>query len=234
METVGKILVHVSGQLSDQQRYREFSRWTRFVTLEYLNQGLKEIAAYRPDAFSKDVSVPLVAGAEQKLDTTGTISAITANGATLNKTDVSLYRAFAAYATCPPTVRVRKGRVVYKIRSIAVDEDNKGIFYVSPPVPDGLDIQVSAHIVGEPPEYTLADWDKPIDMQAKYLNNLIDYMMARAYKRDSESQVSEQKSQRLFSLFYSAMGQKYKIDSAYSSGYYKGAVGSGDPRAALT
>lgn len=234
MDTVGQILTHVSGQLSDQQKGREFQRWPRKVMLEYLLQGLKEIAAYRPDAFSYDKQVPLVPGARQTIETTGEISSLTINGKPVNKTDMSLYKAFAAYSTCPTRVKMRNGRPVFFPRSVSVDVDNRGVFYISPAIPSGLDIYATVHVVGEPPEYTLRDWDRPLDMQAKYVNNLIDYMMGRAYKRDSESQVSEVKSQRLLSLFYQSMGQKYKVDSAHGSGYYKGEVGTGDPRAAMT
>lgn len=234
MDTVGQVLIHSSGQLSDQQKGREFQRWPRKVMLEYLNQGIKEIAAYRPDAFSYDREVTLQPGARQEIETTGTVDSLTVNGKPVNKTDLGIYRAFSAYATCPTKVKMRNGRPVYYPRSVSVDSDQFGVFYISPAVPPGLEVKAAVRVVGEPPEYTLREWGTELAMQSKYLNNLIDYVMARAYKRDTESQVSEMKSQRLFSLFYQSMGQKYKIDSAHGSGFYKGNVGTGDPRAAAT
>lgn len=233
METVGQLLTHVSGQLSDQQKYREFSRWPRKVMMEYLNQGLKEIAAYRPDAFSREIVSTLQPGSRQTVDAAGTIQSVYSGGKELNKTDMGILRAFSAYSVCPPVPRLVHGKLEFALRSMSVDENSPGVFFVSPPVPAGVSVEVSVQIVGEPPEYALSDWNKPIGMQAKYVNNLIDYIMARAYKRDAESQVSESKSQRLFSLFYQSMGQKYKIDSAHNSGFYKGEIGSGDSRAII-
>lgn len=234
METLGDLLTHVSGQLSDQQRQREFIRWNRGTLLEYANQGLAEIGAYRPDAFASTVNHLLATGAKQTVDTLGSVESIEANGVPLNDADISIYRAFAAYATCPPKVRMRNGRPDFKLRSVSIDPNQKGVFYVSPPIPAGLKITVKVKVNGGAPQYTLADWNKPIDMQLKYINNLIDFVMARAYQRDTESQISKANAQRLFSLFYQAMGVKYKIDSAFNSGYYKGEVGTGDPRAAMT
>lgn len=234
MDTVGKILTHVSGQLSDQQRQREFIRWPRQVLAEYLNQGLAEIATYRPDAFSATVDVILRPGAKQTIDTLGSVDSVEVNGVPLNVADISIYKAFSAYATCPPKIRMHNGRPQFKLRSVAIDPDQKGVFYVSPTIPAGLNLVAKVTVVGSPPQYTLMDWAKPVDMQLKYVNDLIDFMLARAYQRDTESQVSAAKSQRLFSIFYQRMGVKYKIDSAFNSGYYKGDVGTGDPRAAMT
>lgn len=234
METVGEIATHVSGQLSDQQRMREFARWPRKVLMEYLNLGLAEIGTYRPDAFSSTVNANLVAGVKQEINTLGTIDSVEVNGVPLNKADITLYQAFAPYATCPPNVRMVHGRPSFKLRSVAIDPDQKGVFYVSPAVPAGINLQVKVKVTGNIPQYGLDTWNEPVDMQKKYINNLVGFMLALAYQRDTESQISATKSQRLFSLFYQSMGVKYKVDSAHNSGYYKGEVGTGDPRAAMT
>lgn len=234
MRKINEIVTHVSGQLSDQRVGQEFSRWPRQILLEYLNLGLKEIAAYRPDAFTKSIEQMLVAGSRQIVDTVGTVEHVVVNNKTLLKTDINILRAFSAYANaCPPPLNNINGKLYFNIRSIAIDSTEKGVFYVSPPIPNGLNIKAEINVTGEPPEYGTNNWFDEIDMLDKYINNLIDYMMARAYKRDSESLASESKSQRLFQLFYQSMGQKYKIDSAFNSGYYKGEVGSGDPRAVI-
>lgn len=232
MQTVEEIVTHVSGQLSDQRRGQEFSRWPKDVLLEYLNLGLKEIAAYRPDAFSNVIKYTLAIGSRQSIETQGTIENVTIGGRTLTKTDIGLLRSFSAYAApCPPSIAKLGGAPRFVIRSIAIDATDRGVFYVSPAVPAGVKLEAEVSVVGDPLEYTKQEWYDIVGIHAKYLNNLVDYMMARAYKRDSESLASEAKSQRLFQLFYQSMGQKYKIDSAFNSGYYKGEVGSGDPRA---
>lgn len=234
MDTVGKIITHVSGQLSDQQDSRQFTRWPRQILLDYLNQARIEVFAYRPDAFASDVQRTLSAGAEQKLGTEGSLLSVSVNGRELPSTDIGVYRAFANYATCPPKPRLKYGKLQYIPKSVAIDPARSDTFFVSPPVPLGVVVNATIAIIGNPVLLTLADWDKPLGMQVKYLNNVIDYMMGRAYARDTESQISAAKSQRLLSSFYQIMGVKYKVDSAFNSGYYKGEVGSGDPRASMT
>lgn len=235
METVGHIVKHVSGQLSDQAQGKEYIRWGIPTLLEYMKEALKEIATYRPEAFATTEEVSLVAGSMQKLSNNGLLEALTANtdGSPIVKTDSKLMKAFGAYATCAVSPRFKNGKPVYYVKSYAVDENDASIFYVSPPVPAGLNVKVQATYNKGASEPTLADWDKPLFIADKFYNNLIDYMMARAYQRDTESIVSQQQAQRLFQLFYQSMGAKYKIDSARGSGFYEGQIGTGDPRAVV-
>lgn len=233
MQTVGQIATHVSRQMNDQRRGKEFTRWTRTDMLGYLNQGLKEIGAYRPEAYAVTVALALVSGIKQTVPDGGKLRGFApgAQGNTAHSSDDRLMKAFGAYATCPPRIVMRNGKVVYAVKTFAVDSIDPKTFYVSPPVPAGLTISVQAQVDGTTPEYTLADWNKPVTIVDSFYNNLVDFMMAQAYKMDTESQVSAAASQRLLQLFYQVMGVKYKIDSARNSGYYMGELGTGDPRA---
>lgn len=246
METVKYIITHVSGQLSDQRPHKEFSRWPRDILLEYMKEGLKEIATYKPEAFMQTVEIELVAGSKQTVrvlnegkydvsyDANFTFEKVVSNkdGSFVSEADLSLMRAFGAYATCPATPKVDKyGKIIYSVRSYAKDDVSNNGFYVSPPVPPGLTPKVSVSVISAAFVPSLASWDQILPLSDKYYNNLIDYMMARAYQRDTESQVSQAQSQRLLSMFYQSMGTKYKFDAARGSGFYEGKVGTGDSRA---
>lgn len=234
MNTVGEIITHVSSQLNDQGFKLEFVRWTREIQLEYMNQALKEIGAYRPDAFTATAEIELVPGVKQSVEKFKTLKDIhDSSGTPLHATDANILKAFAVHDYCPPKVQFKNGAPVYNIKSFAVSDTDIKTFYVSPPVPAGLSPKVQATLIGEAPELTLADWNIPLAMQDKYYNNLLDFMQARAYELDSESPNSRANSQMYFQRFYSAMGIKYKIDSALKSGFWKGQVGTGDPRARL-
>lgn len=235
MATVEHIITHVSRQLNDQRKNKQFTRWTRADLLEYLNQGLKEIAAYRPEAFSATIDLPLVPGKTQTVPEGTTLRGFgaDANGNTAHSTDDTILKAFNAYVACPPKVVMKDGNVVYAIKSFSVDSIDPKTFYVSPPVPFGITVTVKAQVDGKAPEYSLANWNTSIPVQDKFYNSLIVYMTAMAYKLDSESLVSTQESQRLLQLFYQVMGVKYKIDSARNSGYYNGEIGTGDPRSVI-
>lgn len=235
MDTVGEVVEHVSGQLSDQQRGKKYTRWPRATLLEYMREAFREIGAYRPEAFATTSTVTLVEGSKQSLPDNAVLNEITANadGSFAHKSDDALMKGFGAYANCPATPNFVNGSVKYAVKSYAVDSGNPNIFYVSPPVPAGITVTVSATTNSTPPAYAEADWNTPLAIKDKFYNNVIDYMMARAYQRDTESQVSQRQAASLFQLFYQAMGVKYKMESARQSGYYLGDTGTGDPRAVV-
>lgn len=233
MNTVGQIIEHVSGQLNDQQFKLEYTRWSREKALEYMNQALKEIGTYRPDAFVVSETITLATGTTQTIGPFKSLKEIHVDGIPMHPADAALLSAFLPYDTCPPKVQYKNGTPVYNLKSFAVSPHDERTFYVSPPVPAGMAPQVQATLYGEVPEYTLADWDTELGMSDKYYNNLIDFMLARAYELDSESPNSRANSQMYMSRFYTAMGVKYKVDSAFKSGFYQGQIGTGDPRAIL-
>lgn len=235
MNTVGHISAVVSGQLNDQRPNQQFMRWTRADMVEYLNQGLKEIATYKPDAFARTLELQLVAGRVQKLPEGVSLRGIGAgkDGRLAHSSDDALLKSFTGYAPCPPRPRMKNGKVVYAVKSFSADSADPSIFYVSPPVPIGLTVKINAQVDGLAVEYTLADWDREVIISDKYYNNLITYMKAMAYQKDSESQVSLSEAASLLRLFYQTMGAKYKIEAARNSGHFNGEVGTGDPRSAM-
>lgn len=234
MNTVKHTIEHVSAQLSDQKKHSPFMRWPIEAMYEYLNEGLKEIAAYRPEAFAIEQEITLVPGATQKLEKGVNLDAMrNTNGQPAYKANENLFKSYSAFATCAPKLKMVGGIPQYSVKSYAVDSDDSHVFYVSPPVPYGVTATVIGAMSGKAPAYTEANWNDEISINDKFYNRLIDYMMARAYQRDTESQISKAEAQRLLQLFYQAMGVQYKIDSARGSGYYQGEVGTGDPRSAV-
>lgn len=233
MQTVGEIVKYVSTQLNDQQHNREYTRWTRPMLVDALCLALTAIGTYRKDAFTGNVTIPLVPGSRQTSTGYSEIVEIIANadGKPAHKADPTLLKAFSAYNYCPPKLQFKNGVPVYSVKSAGVDETDPKTFYVSPAVPSGLQVAVLAKVVKDTPKYTLADWDKPVEIDLKYLNNVIDFMQARAFELDTESLAAQTASQKFYKQFYSSLGITYKMDSAFASGFYKGQVGTGDPRA---
>lgn len=230
MRSVGGAIEHLSGQLNDQRHNKEFTRWSRAIWLEYLNEGLIAIGAYRPEAFATEQEITLVPGSRQT--STGSVTSISANadGTPVSQTDAGLSTAFGTYFACAADVEFKDGAPTYRLRSASIDAKNSHVFYVEPAVPHGVTAKVIATTQSNPPVYTFADWDTPIAMQPKFYNNLLDFMQARAYELDNESPMAFQNSQKFYKHFYEAMGVNYKMESAYRSGYYKGETGTGDPR----
>ena len=234
MKTVSQFITHASTQLNDQRPGRAFTRWGRGLLLEYLNLALAEIATYRPEAFSKEIDISLVAGAAQSIDPGNSLIAITANsdGTPVGEGDANMATAFNRYAVCSADALVMvEGTPTYLVRTFSIDKNNANKFYVDPPVPKGLTPTVKATIMGGATDYKLTDWDFDIFVAAKYKASIIDYMLACAYGLDRESPTSMARSERLYRRFYDVMGVKYRQESKFKSGYYLGKTGSGDPQA---
>lgn len=233
MQTVGQFVTYVSTQMNDQRPSRAFTRWGRGLLLEYLNLGTTEIGTYRPEAFAKDELITLVPGSTQAADPGKTLVGLSSNldGTPILPGDIAMATAFNAYAVCPIEPRIINGEAAYLVRSYAFDKQNSHKFYVDPPVPKGLVVKVNATVTGDIPQYTLADWDKPLVMESKFNGSLVDYMQACAFGLDMESAQSRANSQQLYRKFYDVMGVKYKMESKYRSGFYLGEVGTGDPQA---
>ena len=233
MDTIGKLLTHVSSQLNDQRHNREFLRWNRSVLVEYYVQALEALRSYRIDAFTTQTTIMLTSGTQQKVSGYSQIISVDANadGTPAHTGDVALLKAFAAYSVCPPKLQLKNGVPVYRVKTVGIDKADPSVFYVSPPVPPGFEASVKATVVQDIPAYTVSDWSKPHIFDAKYVNVVIDFMQARAYELDIESRTAKQDSARFMQKFYTALGISYKMDSALGSGYYKGQTGNGDPRA---
>jgi hypothetical protein len=233
MQTVGGIIKYVSGQLNDQQVNREYNRWTRTDLLNALNLALSAVSTYRKDAFTGTVAITLVPGSRQTSTGYSEIVEIVSNadGRPAHKADVSILKAFSAYDYCPPKIQFKDGKAVYSAKSAGVDPTDPKTFYVSPPVPVGMTAAVLAKVVKNAPTYTLTDWDVEIDIDERYINNLVDFMQARAHELDLESATAQVSSSKFYKQFYTALGVTYKMDSAFGSGFFKGEVGTGDPRA---
>ncbi len=233
MQTVGDYVTHVSSQLNDQRYNRAFTRWGRGLLLEYMNLGLAEIGTYRPEAFPKHLVVALQPGSLQTIDWETDIQAVYSNvgGPRVTRMDQPMADAFEQYDVSPPDVPFVNGAPQYYVRSYYVNKDNAKVFTVDPPCPVGVSASVHVIVQGEIPQYSLTDWDTTLNVSGNYINNLVDFMLAKAYEIDTESISAKQMSQDAYQRFYMGLGVNYKRYAQFQSGYYGGKSGTGDPRA---
>ena len=233
MNTVGRYLTHASTQLNDQRYGRAFTRWGRGLLLDYMNLGLSEIGTYFPDDFTQEIEVTLKPGREQSIDGYNKIISVTNNkdGTPLTEMDADLSDSFAVYDICPAYISFVDGSPVYRAVSYFVHRENPRGFVVEPAVPQGMTPTVFVSVDGAVPQFTLADWDSPHNVPAKYTNALMDFVLGKALGLNQESVASQSQSRDHLQRFYSVLGINYKQSSRYGSGYYDGKVGDGDRRA---
>lgn len=221
MQTVGEYVTQASTRLNDQRQGRTFTRWGRALLLTYLNLGLAEIAAYRPEAFATTQAITLAPGVVQTIPA-GAIQRVVSNedGTPISEGDYGMAAAFAAYDPCPSSVSFKDGNPVIRIQSYAVDQADTRRFYVDPAVPAGVTAKVNIAVIGAAPQYALADWNNHIRLDLKFSNDLLNFMAAKGFGMNQDSRQSMHNSDSLYRLFYTSMGAKYKRDVKYMSGNY--------------
>lgn len=228
MPTLRSIATDVSRQLKDQQRGYEFTRWTRDMVIEYIADGLTQVALYRPDAFSTAIKVTLAPGSKQTIPSG--VSTVTSlnndvkdDPLSITRDDLGLVRAFTKPA-CNQLVD-EDGNVVYRVSAYAYDPRVPAQFFVSPPVPTGVSATVIVNAVISPPELDGTWWLKQLPVDGKYKNAVKAWALSRAYEVDTESETSFRAMNFHRSEFYRMMGIKYQQDSKFNSGWYLGQRG---------
>jgi hypothetical protein len=225
MPTLKATAEEVSRQLNDQQRGFEYTRWTRAAIIQYVYDGLLQVALYRPDAFTSVVQATLVPGNKQVLPDGVTSLIGFADPLHVTEDSFGLTRAFNKRA-CPEEFDC-DGNVVYTLRSYNYDARNPKYFFISPPVPDGLTTPVVVSLIGAsaPPVVDATWWLNQLPGDVKYYNAVMAWALSRAYEVDTESENSFRLMNFQRSEFYRMMGVKYQMDSKFSSGWYSGQRG---------
>lgn len=179
--------------------------WPLDELLHWLNAGQKELVLGKPDAYVKNQSVQLVAGTRQSIPADGNVY-------------MRLTRNMGAAGTTP-------GRVILPIPMQVLDEQNpdwhtaaasatavhaayderdKKHYYVYPPqpaTPGYAEIIYSA----TPPDVAL---DDPIAVSDLYQSALMDYVLYRAYSKDSEYTRNDAKATAYYQTFGALLSVK--------------------------
>lgn len=189
-------------------------RWPINELVRYLNDGQREVVLYRPDAMVTNATITCVAGSKQ---------ALPANGAKLIE-----------------VIRNTGGRAVRMVNREILDAQTPGwhsvtgsatilhfmydprdpkVFYVYPPALNtaSLEIVYAAYPtdVAEPADgslYTAVTGN--ISLPDIYGNVLGDYVLYRAYTKDSEYAGNGQRAQTHYAAFANALGIEIKATVA--------------------
>ena len=239
MKTVQQVIYAASVQLSDQRPRQEYTRWTKAMLVQYLNDAMAEISSIRPEAFALRQWVTLVPGYIQTVPgptdavPQGTMSFVkieqNADGTMAYEGDTELLKAMGT--TPPKLVRLRydaDGNVLFNVRSYSIDSTDPKTYYVSPAVPIGVQVSVLGSFVCNPWVYSVQNLGETVDVAPGIFNLAQDYMLGRAYEIDSESAESKSNSVKHFQQFYQFFGLNYKQTSAFQSSNYGGNTAAGN------
>jgi hypothetical protein len=186
-------------------------RWPVNELVRYLNDGQREIVMYRPDAMVTNATVSLVAGSKQALPTNGAklIEVVrNSSGRAVRMVNREILDAQS------PQWHTITG--VTDILHFMYDPRDPKVFYVYPPAAAtgaSLSIVYSALStdVTEPADgalYTAVTGS--INIPDIYGNVLQDYILYRAYSKDSEYAGNAQRAQGHYAAFANALGVEMK------------------------
>ena len=206
---VRDVLYRVSDALQDLNP--QFKRWSQLALVTYLNDGQRAIAKYVVPSCSRIDAVKLEPGTKQSLafipaartipgdgsdpaDIRGNgLMAVVRNLGTDGQTVGNAVRLVDAKSldTFQPDWHTKTGKVV---TGYAYDPRTPKTFYVTPGAPVGTDVWVELSFIADPAEvatngsygYQGSD-TTTISVDDKFVDDLVNYILARAYSRESEN-----------------------------------------------
>ncbi len=185
-------------------------RWPADELVEWLIDFERELAVFRPDAFATVEAIELVAGHQQKLpDTCARLIDIPAN-ATDDRLPISKVERSEMDAIKPGW---RGADQSDEIVHFMHDTRTPLRFEVYPPAVEGTEVDVE--FSKYPPLLTVpaegSDYDAvtgDINAPDLYANAAVDYVLHRAFSKDSELTINAARAERHYRAFALALGIK--------------------------
>lgn len=189
-------------------------RWSQQTLLNYLNDAQREIVLFRPDANPVNASFTLAQSAKQTLPTGGLRL-------------LSLHRNLSP--TTKPITNIERrvlddqvddwyGTTSTNVEHYVYDPVDPKNFYVYPHPSGGghtLEIVYSA----SPSDITISNFSSDttvISLDDLYANPILDFMLYRAYQKDSEFAGDIQRYSGYLQSFQNALGIKNQVDAGTS------------------
>ena len=204
---VGSILERANILLNDQG----FIRWPKQELLNYYNDAAKAIVLVRPDAHTKHVDFSCAAGTKQSLpsDALRLIDVVrNFNG--------SVIRYVPRKALDDSYPEWHTSATATKVSAFTYDERDPKIFFLYPGPAAAVKVDVVYSVA--PQSKTLAEVEDAAnpaiaDLDDIYINPLIDFIMYRAFLKDSEYAANANRSQGHYQAFMQQLGDKTAVDA---------------------
>ena len=223
---VKDVLFRVSAQLHDVSP--QFTRWTQRELVLWLNDGQKAIAKYMPSSCARVDVIKLKPGTKQSIEKILATEILPGDGGVPsdvygNHLQTVIRNMGANGSTAGYAVRVIDREVLdanspdwhtitgTSISTYTFDPRYPKIFYVSPGVPAG-GLWVEASFLADPVSVSEANDYKSgssdmtkISIDDKYIDDLVNYILARAYMKDAEFAANGQLAQAHAGMFVSSI-----------------------------
>lgn len=229
------LMYQVSSQLLDApDAARQFRRWSERELLGYLNEGQRVIAKYLPAACSRLDAVKLKPGTRQSIETIAQADILPSDGsaarAVQGKMLLDVIRNMGAAGTTPGrAVRLVQrdtldaidpawhGQSASEILEYAYDPRTPKFFWVYPGVSGTLWVELSylanpAEIpyVADSLRIDAAGSTTTLSIDDQFADDLINYMLARAHLKESDTAANAQMANSFASMFVSSINSQAK------------------------
>lgn len=180
-------------------------RWPQLELLDWLNDGQREVALYKPNACVRNTDVVLAPGTKQYLPADG--NSLVDMPRNTNGAAIRITARGVLDAQVPDWHLAAKASA--KVAHYCYSELDPKTFYVYPPSPGGNSVELIYN--ASPANTALAG---VISIDDIYASALVDYVMYRAYSKDSEYAASGQTASNHYQAFISAIRGKASAKAA--------------------
>lgn len=194
-------------------------RWPEAEMVDWLNDGQREIILHRPDSNPKSDLLTMVAGTRQTLSVANGLSSTPAKllDVVCNATGASLAAAVRTSAVRLIQREVLDAQAVAwhytspatEIKHYMFDPRHPLSFLTYPAVSGGAS-KVQVLYSAYPTDFTVGTLANAVSISDIYLNALLDYMLYRAYSKDSEYAGNAQRAQFHYQSFASSLALELK------------------------
>lgn len=200
-------------------------RWSAVELQGWLNDGYREVVTLHPDADAQTATFSCTAGYRQDISTSydrayRLLEVITNKAATSRKRAVQLVSRKSMDTTRPgwynetPSINVEK---------YMYDKRVPKEFLVYPPAVVGAQLEIIYTTVPQPHALTESQLTNPattevIRLDDIYGNPLLDYILYRAYSKDSEQQNNASRAVAHYQAMVASLGGKVQSDEAVEPG----------------
>jgi hypothetical protein len=203
----GELFVSAAYELLDSAH----ERWSETELADYLTGGIAQMAALKPTLFTvfqplrlaPGVVQPVPGGIAELLDILYNLNSDGSPGRVITLGSFTAARALGR-SSC---LQTDSGN--YEVRSATIHPDNDTYFYVDPPVPNIPPLPAVWILVRLAPTVVTQASDAVVMANTTaetYREALKDWMLYRAFAKDSESSESFQKSQAHYKAFMQFLG----------------------------
>jgi hypothetical protein len=187
-------------------------RWSQQSLLNYLNDAQREIVLFRPDANTVNASFTLIANtAKQSLPNAGLrLLSIYRNSSPTTKPITNIER-----RVLDDQIEDWHGTTGTNVEHYVYDPLDPKIFYVYPHT-TASDATIEIVYSSAPTDITISNFTTDttvIALDDVYANAILDFMLYRAYQKDTEYSGDLQKSGVYSQSFQNSIGIKNQVDA---------------------